>query len=184
MRWLLLVVFVLLAAPYSATANPKIADLEQKVADLSLLQHQLVDRIEQAKALREKFLRLKESYTDEIATLRQRFDINNFEDADRNLRIHYNIQLIGSLTACLDQIEHKIIFLQTGLDKLSYLQQSAKDDIKMIGALNDLEIDALTTQISLIINQYIGDAHVIQLDSENIDSFSPLTIWKAIVASK
>jgi hypothetical protein len=61
------------------------------------------------------------------------------------------------------------------------LQQLAGDDIKMMGALNDFEIDALTTQISLVINKYLGEAHIIQIDPEKINRSTPQTVWEAIV---
>lgn len=164
--------------------NPKINDLQQKVADMALIHHQLNDRVEQAKMIREKLRHQKQSLLDEVSDLRQQHRIKQYQQADQNLRIHYNIRLIASVEAYLRQVQSKIIYLETGQDKLAYLQKLASDDIRMIDALNDLEIDALTTQISLVINQYLAEAHVLQLEADQITPASPQTIWNSIVKSK
>ena len=164
-------------------ANPKINDLQQKVADMALIHHQLSDRIDQAKMIREKLRHQEQSLRDEISDLRRGHNIIQFKDADQNLRIHYNLRLLASLQAHLQQVHYKIMYLETGQDKLAYLRQLAADDIKMIDALNDLEIDALTTQISLVINQYLAEAHVLQFDPNDISPVLPQKIWNSIANS-
>ena len=104
-------------------------------------------------------------------------DIKNFKQADKNLRIHYNLELLGSLEAYIQELESKIRFYTTGCDKLIYLSELATDDIKMISTLNDLQIDALTTQISLVVNRYLPEAHVIQIDPIRIEPVPPERIW-------
>lgn len=89
-----------------------------------------------------------------------------------------------SLTAYADAFANKIRFYQSGYDKLNYLIQLAEDDIKMISAMNDFEIDALTTQISLVINRYLREAHIIQIDPENIKLASSEDIWIRIIKEK
>jgi hypothetical protein len=160
--------------------NSKINDLQQKVADMALIHHQLNDRVEQAKMIREKLRHQNQTFLDEIDDLRQQHRIKTYKQADQNLRIHYNIRLIASIEAYLRQVQSKIFYLETGQDKLAYLQKLASDDIRMIGALNDLEIDALTTQISLVINQYLAEAHVLQIDTQLVTPSSPETIWNSI----
>lgn len=181
--WIFIILGMVLGYSPPSMANPKIKDLKQKAADMALLRHQLDDRIEQAKVIREKFRHQKQSMIDEISLLRRGHKINRFVDADQDLRIHYNLKLIGSMEAYLNQIEYKITVFETGQDKLIYLQKMASDDIKMIDALNDLEIDALTTQISLVINQYLAEAHVIQLNRADIQPTPPQKVWHSIVKS-
>jgi hypothetical protein len=50
----------------------------------------------------------------------------------------------------------------------------------MITTLNDLQIDALTTQISLVINRYLPEAHVIQIDPIRIEPFPPKQVWEKL----
>lgn len=176
------VVILLFGIAVESQANTKIEDLKQKVADMTLLHHQLADRIEQAKVIREKFRHQKQSLTDEINVLRQANKFKAFEDADQHLRVHYNLLLIGSVDGYLKEIDNKILYFKNGQNRLLYLQKLASDDIRMIGTLNDLEIDALTTQISLVISQYLPEAHVIQLSSNDIAPSPPQHVWKRITS--
>lgn len=180
--WILIALGGILTSPAMLTANTKTGDLKQKVADMTLLHHQLTDRIEEAKVIREKFRHQKQGLLDEINVLRQTYKFKQFSDADQHLRIHYNMLLIGTMDAYLKRIEEKIMFYENGQDRLIYLQKLASDDIRMIDTLNDLEIDALTTQISLVISQYLAEAHVIQFQSGDITPVPPEKIWASIVA--
>lgn len=180
--WLFILLFGMAGESSPARANTKSEDLKQKVADIALLHHQLADRIEQAKAIREKFRHQKQSLTDEINVLRQAKQFKTFEDADQHLRIHYNLLLIGSVDGYLKEIDNKILYFETGQNRLVYLQKSASDDIRMIDTLNDLEIDALTTQISLVISQYLPEAHVIQLSTDDITPSPPQLVWERITS--
>ena len=64
------------------------------------------------------------------------------------------------------------------------MKQLAEDDTKMVAALNDFQIDALATQISLVINQYLNEAHNIQIDAQNVGSVPPRIIWEQLSAVK
>lgn len=179
--WILIALCCILISPSMLTANTKTDDLKQKVADMTLLHHQLSDRIEEAKVIREKFRHQRQGLLDEINVLRQTHKFKQFSDADQHLRIHYNMLLIVTMDAYLERIENKIMFFENGQNRLIYLQKLATDDIRMIDTLNDLEIDALTTQISLVISQYLAEAHAIQFQSENITPVAPEKIWASIV---
>ena len=69
---------------------------------------------------------------------------------------------------------------QIGSEKLAYLQQLAEDDDKMVKTLNDFQIDALATQISLVISQYLDEAHHIKIDFKNIEAASRQSIWDQV----
>ena len=80
----------------------------------------------------------------------------------------------------MDELDAKLLFLQTGRDRLSYLRQLAEDDIRMIATLNDLKIDALTTQISLVINRYMPEAHTIQIDPQDLTLLTDQQVWERL----
>ena len=169
-------------APAVAGANLKTEQLEQKIADLALLYQQLEDRSQQAAAIRSALAAQRKTLETEIYFLMKSEKIDSYEQADKNLRIHYNVELLGSNLAYSTVLEEKIKEYEIGRDKLAYLQKLAQDDIKMIAALDNLKIDALMTQISLVINRYLPDAHVIQLDPDAIAPVKPRTVWQQVVA--
>jgi hypothetical protein len=78
----------------------------------------------------------------------------------------------------MDKLDSKLSFYQSGRERLGYLRKLAEDDIRMITTLSDLKIDALTTQISLMITRYLPEAHVIQIDPQEVPLTSLEQAWK------
>lgn len=176
-----LVLFSILC--YNSQADGNISELQRKIADIALLKKQLGDRQRQAESALEALMKQNNELLAETHVLISSFKIHTFEEAQRNLRLRYDMELLGTIAAYRRAFEAKVRLYQTGQDKLVYLQQLAQDDTKMVAALNDFQIDALATQISLVINQYLDEAHNIQIDSQSIESVSSQQIWEQITAS-
>jgi hypothetical protein len=170
--------------PGIASPNSKSAELQRKTADIALLQQQLQDRVRQAEQIRSALLAQQRQLVDEINVLRKQHQINSLGRAEQIPRIRYNIELLRSMMAYVAVFDSKIRYFQTGREKMSYLLRMVEDDIKMINTLNDLKIDALTTQISLIINRYLPDAHIIQVDPNKVEPLSAQTVWDSILNTK
>jgi chromosome segregation ATPase len=158
-------------------------ELEQKIADLNLLSHQLEDRMQQAQGLRTALADQQAVLTSEIHDLLKNLPGVNLQQAQQNLRIRYDIDLLATVLSYIDKLDAKLNFYQDGRDRLDYLRRSAEDDVHMIAALNDLKIDALTTQISLVVNRYLPEAHVIQIDPQQVKPLSDLKVWDAVRSS-
>jgi hypothetical protein len=167
-----------------AAANSGADELQRKIADIALLNHQLEDRMRQAEAALEAVLKQQNSLADEVHLLIKSFNIKSFDDTRLNLRLRNDLELLRTIDAYRRAFEAKIRFYQTGRNKLTYLQQLVEDDARMVATLSDFQIDALTTQVSLVINQYLDDAHSIQIDLQNIDMASAQTIWDAVWSGK
>jgi hypothetical protein len=120
----------------------------------------------------------------EIRILVKSLNIGSLEQARKHHRIHYNIELLRLLVAYVDEFDTKVHLYRTGFDKLTYLHQLANDDIRMVSTLSDFQIDALTTQISLVINRYMPEAHTIQIDPRHVLKASDQSVWEAIVKGK
>jgi hypothetical protein len=159
-------------------ANGDIAELQRKIADITLLKKQLGDRQRQAESAIEALLKQDNALTAEARLLISSFKIRSYEDARQNLRLRYDMELLGTIAAFRQAFTEKIRLYQTGQDKLVYLQQLAQDDAKMVSTLNDFQIDALATQISLVINQYLNEAHNIQIDPQAVEPLSSKLIWE------
>lgn len=166
------------AAP--ASANPKISELEQKIADLSLLQEQLAHRIAQIQGIRSGLSEQQKMLASEVSLLVKNHQIKSLQQAQGQMRLRYNIELLRTVLTYVDELDAKILFYQNGRERLAYLSQLAEDDMRMISALNNLKIDALTTQISLIINRYLPEAHVIQIDPQRVTLLSAQQVWDRI----
>lgn len=54
----------------------------------------------------------------------------------------------------------------------------------MTNTLNEFRIDALTPQISVVINKYLGETHIVQVDSQKIKPDGPEIIRDKIVKGK
>lgn len=189
-RWILviklaLIGLLLISIPCrEALADSNISELQRKIADISLLKKQLGDRQRQAESALEALLKQHNDLLAETHVLIRSLKIRSFEDAQRNLRLRYDMELLGTIVAYRRAFEEKIRLYQNGQDKLVYLKQLAQDDTKMVAALNDFQIDALATQISLVINQYLGEAHNIQIDPQSVESVSSQQIWEHIATAK
>lgn len=166
------------------SANSKAEELKRKIADIGLLKQQLEDRQQQAEAVLASLVVQRNELLSEVRLLQRSLNFKSYQQAMQYERAYYNIELLRIIMAYSNEFTNKIRLYQTGQDKLTYLQQLADDDIKMIGALNDFEIDALTTQISLVISKYLGEAHIIQIDPEKIEPSAPETVWETMVRNK
>jgi hypothetical protein len=174
-------IFVLIMigyTPWVVTANPKTDDLKLKLADISLLRQQLQDRSQQAEQIRQALVDQQDFLAGEASLLCRTLKIKSLKQAQNNTRIHYDLELLRMIEGYLDMLEQKIRFYQTGNDKLAYLHQSASDDLKMMATLNDLKIDALSTQISLVVNQYLPEAHTILIEPAQIKPAAAETVWE------
>lgn len=167
-----------------AFANSKVQQLRQKIADISLLKQQLHDRSEKAEVILNAMLAQRNDIVSEIRVLVKSLNIKSLEQARQHDRIHYNIELLRLLVAYIDELDSKVLTYKTGFDKLAYLNQLANDDIRMVATLSDFQIDALTTQISLVINRYMTEAHTIQIDPRHVLKASAQGVWEDIKKGK
>ena len=180
----LVALFIIGCWTSAARAGSEADELRQKIADIGLLKEQLTDRIQQAEGVLAELLAQQRNLVDEVRLLQKSYDMKSYEQVTNFDRARYNIELLRSLTAYTEAFTQKIQFYHSGYDKLTYLRQLAEDDIKMIQTMNNFEIDALTTQISLVINTYLREAHVIQIDPEKIELPSAESIWEKVVQKK
>jgi predicted peptidase len=181
---LALIGLMLLSIPCrEAQADSNITELQRKIADITLLKNQLGDRQRQAESALEALLKQHNELLAEAHLLINSFNIRTFKDAQGNLRLRYDMELLGTIAAFRRAFEEKIRLYQNGQDKLVYLKQLAQDDTKMVAALNDFQIDALATQISLVVNQYLDEAHNIQIDPQSVEPISSQQIWEHILAA-
>jgi hypothetical protein len=183
-RVLLIGLLLVSVSWFKAQANSNIEELHHKIADIALLKDQLGDRKLQTEAALEAVLKQQNELLAEAHLLVKSLNIKSFQDAQQHLRLRHDMELLGTIMSYRQAFETKIRLYQNGRDKLNYLLQLAEDDTKMVTTLSDFRIDALTTQISLVINQYLEDAHSIQINPQKIETMPAQRIWEEIANGK
>jgi len=168
----------------NAMANQDAEELQRKMADITLLKQQLEDRMQQADSVLSALKAQQKDMEAEIRVLIKSLNIKTYKQAMHHLRVQYNMELLRTIAAYTKEFNARIDFYRTGRDKLTYLHQLAADDVKMISALDNFQIDALTTQISLIVNKYLPKAHLIQIDPKELELASSQSIWNGIYNKK
>lgn len=156
------------------------SNLQQKMAEISLLQSQLNERRGEAIKIREQLYSHLSEYRSEIKAITTQEKIINFNAAEKYPRIRNNLQLCGEIVYYIEQVNQKIRFYQIGQDKLDYLYQQADDDLKIINALTNLKVEALLAQIDSVILDYLPEAHRILIDFDTAMIVDLETIWKKV----
>lgn len=181
---LALLLCLVLALPGHAAASSKAVQLQRKTADIRLLHQQLGERKSEASALLGELEAQKNVLIDEVRVIAKSSNLASYKEARHHLRIRYNIELLRSLLAYTDAFQAKIRFYEAGHDRLTYFRQLVQDDIKLAATLDVYEIDALTTQISLVINKYLADAHIIRIDPNPEGLLAATQVWDRIMTQK
>lgn len=162
-------------------SEANIPDLQQKMAEISLLQNQLSQRKTNAIEIREKLYGHLSTLGSEVKTIAAQKKITTFKGVQAHPRVLHNLQLYGEIQSYIDQINQKIRYYQIGLDKLDYLYQCADDNLKIINTLTHLKIEAFLTQIDIIIQTYLPEAHRILISLDNLDISDAKTVWNQII---
>jgi hypothetical protein len=172
---------VILGSPALVFSEANMTDLQQKMAAISLLQNQLNQRKTKAIEIREKLYGHLSTLGSEVKIISAQKKITTFKDAQAHPRVLHNLQLYGEVHSYIDQINQKIRYYQIGLDKLDYLYQSADDHLKIINTLTHLKIEALLTQIDMVIQTYLPEAHRILISLDNLDISDATTVWNQMI---
>jgi hypothetical protein len=172
---------IIFGSPTLVFSEANTTDLQQKMAEISLLQNQLNQRKTNAIEIREKLYGHLSTLGSEVKTIAAKKKITTFKSAQAHPRILHNLQLYGEVQSYIDLIDQKIRYYQIGLDKLDYLYQCADDDLKIINTLTHLKIEALLTQIDIVIQTYLPEAHRILISLDNLDISAAKTVWNQML---
>lgn len=175
--FLLLLNNLVIANPHKTTA------LEQKIVEISSLQVKIIDKIDQASEKREQLKLQMQELLKEIRTEQEHFKIQSFQAAVRNSRINYNLQLIQQLQAYIAKLNQRITYFEAGNEILKFFLQQAKDDLEMIKALKDMEVDNLIDHIDMALDEYIPETKKQTINAANIRLHPPEKIWNDLIIS-
>ena len=175
-----IIVFVLLVLPAGVIASDKGEQLRQTMADIALLNSQLVQRKAEAVEIREALkARLETVKAEAISQARQGL-IKSEKAALKAPRLRYNLMLIAEIEAYIDRYTEKIAYFRVACDRISYLYQQADDDLKIVTTLSGLKVDALIAQAEKTINEYLADSQALVIMADTIGIAPPERIWQRI----
>lgn len=163
----------------SAAANGD-AQLRQTMADISLLNSQLIQRRDDAARLREELGRCVEGIRSEIRKEAAESGVQNAADALKTPSILFDLRLIAEIQAYMKCYAREMSYYQVACDRLSYLYQQADDDLKMVNTLSGMKIEALISQTKKIVSAYLPDAQTIVIQSDSMIIASPESVWKSL----
>ena len=174
------IVLVLMALPFTVTANTKGEQLRRTMADIFLLNSQMTQRKTDAAGIRDALsTRLEEIKKEAWRELREK-GIKKETEALRNPRLLYDMMLMAEIQAYINRYTQKMGYYRVACDRLSYLYQQADDDLKIVSTLSDMKIDALIAQAEKILDGYLPDAQTLVIQPSTLIVEPPEKIWKAI----
>ena len=116
----------------------------------------------------------------EIKQEKEHLQIESYLKAIRVPRIELNLKLIRLLFGYTTGLNKKIRYFQNGYQTLVFFQEQAKDDLRMIETLNDMEIDELITQINSVLDEFFPELSKPVFDAHNIPMKETEKIWNEI----
>ena len=177
-------IIVLMNAIHSVAQSSESDFLQEKLSEIVILREKIAEKKHQADDI---FNQLKyqenmfaKEITKEIIKEQNRSGIMSYQAVNQYPRIYYDIKLIQQIKAYLDRIKEKIIFYQLSDEKLKFLYHQADDDLKIIQALNNIEIndlieriDSLKMHIDTEIDKKLIDINALVFEKQE-------AIWKEI----
>ena len=172
-------------ATFSAvTAHAKGEQLRQTMADIALLNSQMVQRKADVAGIRDALsARLEEIKTEAWREVREKGIVSETE-ALSSPRILYDLMLMAEIQAYIDRYTQRMGYYRVACDRLSYLYQQADDDLKIVSTLSGMKIDALVSQAEKILDGYLPEAQTIIIQPNTLTVEPPEKIWETLRSGK
>ncbi len=175
-----LMIFLSLVGQIYASEQ-KTTELNRKMAEISSLQQGLSKKISLAMQKQEQLKQKVVELQKEIKQEKEQLQIESYLKAIRVPRIELNLKLIQLLFGYTSGITEKIRYFQNGYQTLDFLRQQTQDDLLMIKALNDMEIDKLIAHINSVLDEFIPELSKPIFDATDIASKDTQKIWNEMI---
>ncbi len=175
-----MMIYLLLCGPNYASEH-KTTELNRKMAEISSLQQNLLNKISLAMQKREQLKQKVDELEKEIKQEKEQLQIESYLKAIQVPRIEFNLKLIQLLFGYMTGLTDKISYFQNGYQTLDFFRQQAQDDLLMIKTLNDMEIDKLIAQINSVLDEFIPELGKPIFDTNDIAVKGTEKIWNEII---
>ena len=161
--------------------NYKTTELNHQISEISLVRKDIALKISQATDMRDQLHEQMQELIEEIKKEKNRYQLNAFQDAIKNLRISYDLKLVHQLRGYIASLDQKIAYFQNADETLAYYNQQVQDDMKIIRALNDFEVDRLVSQINAALDEYIPETKKQMINVQIVQWIDSERLWNEIV---
>jgi len=181
---LIMAVFFWVPVSSAGAVNIEKVDLlEQRIAGIQALQERIDDIGKQAVTLHGELQAKAEEYAGEIRKEKRARALKSFNQAIRVYRVRYNLKLVQQISAYLAAVSKRIEFFHDGRERINFLYQQARDDLKMVQTLSDMEIADFIRRIDQVLEKYELAVNSPLFTIEEIRQENLETLWKTISAS-
>lgn len=170
----------LAVAVWAASAFADVDVLEERRSRLQALQEKVVKRIREAVEIKSNLIAHRRMLVDEIKERRERSEIIVYQDAAKNLRVQYNLLLIGMVETYVERLQGRIDLLQDGSEELRFLRRQVEDEIKIVHRFHTVENTELLRQIETALSKYEREVEQDLLSTSEYAVPSGEVIWRAI----
>jgi len=169
---------------FVAGSNTKIMELNRKMDEITILRAEIDSKIDQAEIMGSKLKVQIEEFQSEIIEEKDQHKLVGFDDAVKNLRIGYNLQLIQQLMAYNDKINQRINYFLDANETMDFYFRQVSDDVMIIQTLDDMEVDALIDRINLVLDEFIPQSRKSLFNLEDVQYRDIKEVWNLIVQAK
>lgn len=173
--------FWLLSHGQILAGNYKTTELNHQISEISLVRKDITRKISQATDMRGQLHEQMQELIEEIIREKNRYQLESFQDANKNLRISYDLKLVHQLRGYVASLDQKISYFRNADETLGYYHQQVQDDMKIIRALNDFEVDKLISQINAALDEYIPETKKQMIDVQVVQWIDSEQLWNEIV---
>jgi hypothetical protein len=174
------IVIILIHATHSSAQDSDSDLLQSKLSEIIILREKIAEKKRQAVDIFDQLKYQENMFSKEIMEEQKKSGVMSYQVVNQYPRIYYDIRLIQQIKAYMKRIEEKIIFFQLSDEKLKFLYHQADDDLKIIQALNSVEINDLIEKIN-ILKMYVNaesDQKLIDINALTFEKQE--TIWDEI----
>jgi hypothetical protein len=173
-------------AKYNRTVHfsSKEVRLEKKVRELSDLRQQLIAKQNEVRNLQSEYQNDIRALTSEIKSEQKKANIQSYYQAKQHPRISYDLSLIQRKQAYITKLKETQVKLEHGAYELEFLERQSIDDLKMVKALGNEQVEALVGNINTVIAKYLPEAGKLAIEVDPNSMQTPEQIWQQINSGK
>ena len=164
--------------------NSNTGQLEAKIKDLSNLREDLIAKKEQGLKLQSEYQEGIQKLKVEIRAEQKANEIMTFDQAQKQPRISFDLQLIQRKQAYIAKLQEIDTKLQQSTYELEFLERQAIDDLKLAQTLNNDEVEKMVGDINSILAKYLPEAGELKVVIDPNTMQTPEQIWESINQKK
>ena len=158
----------------------KTVELNRQISEISLVRKDITQKISQATEMRGQLQEQMQDLIGEVINEKNRYQLESFQAAIKNLRIGYDLKLVQQLRGYMENLDQRITYFQVADETLGYYYQQVQDDLHIIQTLNDFEVDKLISRINAALDEYIPETKKHMINVQVVQWIDSEKLWNEI----